>query len=73
LTTIWRRLFRLLGNVRKSVGTLCRFDQQDATPGHGVARIEGHVQERGLDLSDINQDRPEVACQSLPNFDGGTQ
>ncbi len=51
-------------------GDVCRFDQHHATTRHGIARVEDDVEERRLDLRGIDQNRPEVGRQSMPDLDG---
>jgi hypothetical protein len=50
---------------------ICRFDQENAAPRHGVARIDGDVQERRLNLTGIDQGRPQRTRESMANFNSG--
>src|SRR5271166_1096988 len=43
------------------------FDQEGAALRHRVARVDGDIQKRGLDLIDIDHDRPEFARKGLSN------
>src|SRR5262249_33792631 len=53
-------------------GNVCCFDYQNATPRHGIARIESNVQQGRLDLTDVDQNRPELGRQHIANFNGCT-
>jgi len=64
---------RHLGRQIGAAGTdISRLDQKCTPLWHRIACIDRNVQKRGLDLIDIDHDRPEPACKGLLNVDRDT-